>query len=131
MIVFIYVTKFGDDPDCIPGNPFFSAGIQSGCGEAIVNDSLFLMSQNGIKYSQALVRSLQAGGYLEGDGDAEQIARLMCQYLQGATSFARVNRCCLDTAKKDVAMALYRLLGLKREHWFAAKSTWPAPPAAS
>src|SRR5690606_10392491 len=130
MIVFIYVTKFGDDPNCIPGNPFFSAGIQSGCGEAIVNESLQLMADNGVKYTQALVRSLQAGGYLEGDGDAEQIARLICQYLQGATSLARVSCGCLQTAKRDVAIALYRLLGLKREYWFSAKATWPPAPTA-
>ncbi|MES2604162.1 MAG: TetR/AcrR family transcriptional regulator [Pseudomonadota bacterium] len=130
MLNFIYINKFGDDVDNIPGSPFFN-GMQNGCGDVAVQNSLQCMSNNGLKYTQALVRSLQSGGYLEGEGDIEQKARLISQYLQGATSYARINRCCLDMVKKDVASAVYTLLGLKREHWFTTQPTWPALQQAS
>ncbi len=123
MINFIFSTKFGDDPDNIPGCPFFSAGSQAGCGEEAIADSLSDMSRNSVKYSLALVRNLQAGGYLEGDLDSERLARLLCQYIQGAVSFARINRD-IPTVKKDLPEAMYRLLGLKREYWFATQATW-------
>jgi len=124
VISFVLRTRFSEDPATAPGCPFFSAGIQSGCNEDAVNDNLLAMCQNGLKYNLALVRSLQTGGFLEGSGDPEQIARLISQYFQGATSFARVNRC-LDTIRQDLPAAMYRLLGLKREYWFATKANWP------
>lgn len=125
MINLILIVKCGTSADKSPGCPFFSAGLQSGCSDTTVNDSLAAMSEKGTRYNLALVRTLQAGGYLEGQDDAEQTARLMSQYLQGASSFARVNRCCLDTIRRDIPAALYRLLGLKREFWFATRATWP------
>lgn len=124
LINFIFITKFGQDADDVPGCPFFSAGSQAGCGEEAVNESLLNMSKNGVKYNLALVRSLYAAGYLEGDVDAERVARLMNQYIQGAVSFARVNRC-METIKRDVPEGLYRILGLKREYWFKTAATWP------
>lgn len=128
LINFIFITKIGHDADNIPGCPFFSAGAQTGCGEEAVNESLLNMSKNGVKYWLALVRSLSAADYLEGELDAERVARLLSQYTQGAVSFARVNRC-MEMIKRDVPEGIYRLLGLKREHWFSTASTWP--PAAS
>lgn len=128
LINFIFITKFGKDADDLPGCPFFSAGAQTGCEEQSVNESLLNMSQNGVKYNLALVRSLSAAGHLEGEVNAERIARLMNQYLQGAVSFARVNRC-MDTIKRDVPEGLYRLLGLKRELWYTTAATWPTPGA--
>ena len=125
LINFIFITKFGHDADNIPGCPFFSAGAQTGCGEEAVNESLLNMSKNGVKYNLALVRSLYAAGYLDGEVEAERVARLMNQYIQGAVSFARVNRC-METIKRDVPEGLYRILGLKREYWFKTASTWPA-----
>lgn len=125
MINFIFIVKFGQDTDNIPGCPFFSAGSQSGCVEDAVNDSLLNMSRNSVKYSLALVRTLHAAGYLEGEVDAERVARLMNQYMIGAVTFVRVNRC-LATIKRDVPEGIYRLLGLKREYWFATSATWPA-----
>lgn len=124
LINFIFITKFGCDTDNIPGCPFFSAGAQTGCAEASVNESLLTMSKNGVKYNLALVRSLMAADYLEGDVEPERVARLMNQYILGAVSFARVNRC-METIKRDVPEGLYRLLGLKREHWFSVAATWP------
>ena len=124
MITCILTTKFADDPDKAPGCPFFSAGMQTGCTDTEVNASLVTMSQNSMKYIQALVRTLQAGGYLASEVDPEQAARLTNQYLQGATAFARINRCCLDTIRRDIPTALYRLVDLKREYWFTTKPTW-------
>lgn len=125
MINFIFSNKFGDSPDNIPGCPFFSAGSQTACGEDTIAESLVGMSKNAIKYTLALVRNLHAGGYLEGEADLERIARLMNQYVQGAVTYARIHRD-IPTVKGDVPEALYRLVGLKREYWFATKATWTA-----
>jgi TetR/AcrR family transcriptional repressor of nem operon len=125
LIHFIFRIKFGDDPSCIRGCPFFSAGLQTGCEDSAINDNLFQMSQNCVKYNLALVRALSAAGYLEGEPNVERVARLLSQYVQGVSSYARVSRCqCMETVKLDLAEAFYRLLGLKREYWFAAKPTW-------
>ena len=123
MINFIFSTKFGNNPDNIPGCPFFSAGSQTGCGEEAVAESLIDMSRNGVKYSLALVRNLHSAGYLEGEIDPERVARLLSQYIQGAVSFARINRD-IATVKSDMPEGFYRLLGLKREYWYATKATW-------
>lgn len=128
VIVFIFHSKFSSERACVRGSPFFSAGMQTGCEEPMINDSLHKMSQNCVKYNLALVRSLHAAGYLEGEVDAERVARLLSQYMQGIAGFARVNGCaCLETLRKDIAEAFYRLTGLKREHWFATRPTWQAP----
>ena len=127
VVFFIFHNKFGSQNACVRGSPFFSAGLQTGCEEPMINDSLQKMSQNCVKYNLALVRSLLAAGYLEGEVDAERVARLISQYVQGLAGFARVNGCaCLDTLRKDIAEAFYRLLGLKREYWFVTKPTWQA-----
>jgi TetR/AcrR family transcriptional repressor of nem operon len=127
VINFIFAHKFGDDPANIPGCPFLSAGSQTGIDEESVNSTLVTMSQNSLKYWLALVRNLHNGGCLEEGLDAERTARMMNQYIQGAVSYARITR---DIAgvKRDLPEALYRLLGLKREHWFATKATWEAQP---
>lgn len=129
LVNFIFLHKFGCDDNNVPGCPFFSAGAQTGCQEESVNQSLLNMSRNGVKYNLALVRSLYAAGYLEGEVDGERVARLMNQYIQGAVSFARVNRC-IETVKGDVREGLYRILGLKRQYWYATKATWPAQDQA-
>lgn len=123
LITFIFINKFGEGSDNVRACQFFSSGAQTGCEDQSVNDSLLSMSRNGVKYNIALVNSLLAGGYLDGEVDVERVARLMSQYIQGAVSFARVN-CCFETIRKDVPEGLYRLLGLKREHWFSAKANW-------
>ncbi|HWK53264.1 MAG TPA: TetR/AcrR family transcriptional regulator [Hyphomicrobiales bacterium] len=127
MINFIFAHKFGDDPNNVPGCPFVSAGCQTGLDEAAINGKLVEMAQNSHKYSLALVRNLHGAGYLDGEVDVERVARLINQYIQGAVSYARISR---DIAgiKHDVPEALYRLLGLKREYWFATQATWQAKP---
>lgn len=125
IINFIFAQKFGNDPDNIPGCPYLSAGQQSGSGEESITRTLLKMSENSFKYSLALVRNLQGGNYLESDADPERIARQMNQYIQGAVSYARITHD-IETAKRDLPEALYRILGLKREYWFATKATWQA-----
>jgi TetR/AcrR family transcriptional repressor of nem operon len=131
LIQFIFRTKFGDDPSTIRGCPFFSAGLQTGCEDSTINDNLYQMSQNCVKYNLALVRALSASDYLEGQSDSQRVARLLSQYVQGVSGYARVSRCeCMETLKLDVAEAFYRLLGLKREYWFSVKPTWSGETAA-
>lgn len=125
-IQFIYINKVGEDKDNVPGCALFSAGMQIGCGETRITETLQLMTERGAKYNQALVSSLKNGGYLTGEKDIniEQIARLMQQYVQGAISHAQVTRN-IDNIKLDLPQGIYRLIGLKPEFWYSAKPTWP------
>lgn len=128
VISFIFHHKFTPDSSCVRGSPFFSAGLQTGCEEPMINESLHKMSQNCVKYYLAMVRSLLAAGYLESEVDPERVARLLSQYVQGLAGYARVNGCqCLRGMYADMAEGFYRLVGLKREYWFATKPTWEAP----
>lgn len=121
---FIYVNKVGEDKDNVPGCAFFSAGMQTGCCDTRITETLQLMTERGAKYNQALVRSLLNDNFLVEQKDIEQTARLMQQYVQGAISHARVTRN-IDHVKKDLPVGIYRLIGLKPEFWFSAKPTWP------
>jgi TetR/AcrR family transcriptional repressor of nem operon len=122
-IAFIFANKLGNDEDNIPGCAFFNASTQAGCCDETVTQALQLMSERGRIYNAALVRTLQAGNYLEGNTDAETLARLLQQYVQGAISHARINRDLTDI-KRDLPEGIYRILGLKTEYWFTTKPTW-------
>lgn len=118
MLNFMFENKLGGYPHSVKGCAFFSAQPDSE-DEAAVNASLSRMSKNGMMYSQAIVRALAAGGFLEEPVDVERQARMLSQYIQGVSAFVRVNRdLTLDCVKQDVAQAYFRLIGLKREHWF-------------
>ncbi|HTF96118.1 MAG TPA: TetR/AcrR family transcriptional regulator [Cellvibrio sp.] len=123
---FIYVNKIGEDKENVPGCAFFSAGMQAGCCEPRITETLQLMTERNARYNQALVRSLLAGHYLceQKNVDVEQTARLMQQYVQGAITHARVTRN-IENVRKDLPVGIYRLIGLKAEFWFNAKPTWP------
>lgn len=125
-IRFIFINKIGDDEMNIPGCAFFSSGMQTGCCEAKVIESLQAMSGRSSKYNLALIRSLQNGNYLESNVNVERVARLMQQYVQGAISNARVMRSLTHIAL-DLPEGIYRVIGLKPEFWFAATATWPGP----
>jgi len=122
VIEFIFARKFDEKVGGVRGCPLFSVGSQSGCGEDQIVQSLKKMSNNAVKYNRALIQTLNAGGYLEtrldSDSDIDSVSRLMSQYIQGAVSFARVNGC-IETIKRDLPEGLYRIIGLKREHWFS------------
>lgn len=121
-IQFIFINKIGEDEMNIPGCAFFSAGMQTGCCENKMIESLQLMSERGGKYNLALIRALQNGNYLEDKVDPERAGRLMQQYVQGAIMHARVLRS-ITHLKLDLPEGIYRIIGLKPEFWFTAKAT--------
>ncbi|GGY73976.1 TetR family transcriptional regulator [Cellvibrio zantedeschiae] len=122
-IQFIFINKIGEDEMNIPGCAFFSAGMQSGCCENKMIQSLQLMSERGAKYNTALIRTLQNGNFLEDNVNPEQAARLMQQYVQGAIMHARVQQNIVNL-KRDLPEGIYRIIGLKPEFWFSVKATW-------
>lgn len=126
-IRFIFINKIGEDEMNIPGCAFFSAGMQTGCCESKVIESLQAMSARSAKYNLALIRSLQNGNYLEGNVNPEQAARFMQQYVQGAISNARVLRS-IAHLNRDLPEGIYRIIGLKPEYWFTTTPTWPSLP---
>ncbi|RYZ93852.1 MAG: TetR/AcrR family transcriptional regulator [Moraxellaceae bacterium] len=121
-IQFIFINKIGEDEMNIPGCAFFSAGMQTGCCESKMIESLQVMSERGAKYNMALIRTLQNGNYLEENVNPEQAARLMQQYVQGAIMHARVQQD-ITHIKRDLPEGIYRIIGLKPEYWFTAKPT--------
>lgn len=127
-IAFILANKLGEDADNIPGCAFFNASTQIGCCDEKVNEALRLMLQRGRIYNTALVRALQSGNYLEEKADPERLARLLQQYVQGASSYARINRN-LEDMRRDLPEGVYRILGLKAQYWFTTKPTWSKAPA--
>ncbi|OUR64532.1 TetR family transcriptional regulator [Methylophaga sp. 42_25_T18] len=124
LIAFLLTAKLGDkDADEIHGCPFFTAGAQIGIDEKEVQIALRDISEKAIQYDFALVKALQAGDYLVDKEDPELLARLIYQFIHGVMSFSQL---CGDTdySRQDMPRGLYRLIGLKREFWFATTPTW-------
>lgn len=124
LIQFLFVAKFGDDNGA-PGCPFYNAGAQIGTNDEKVIAALRSMAEMAAKYNTALVKGLQAGGYLERDDDTQQLARLMYQYIHGVMSHAHVSDD-LEQVKHDLPSGLYRILSVKPEFWFATTAPWQA-----
>lgn len=116
LIQFLFQTKFRNET--IRGCPFFNAGAQIGTDDEEVIEALKTLSQTAITYNLALIKALNAGGYLERCGDMEQQARLVYHYIHGVMSYAYVQPD-IETIKKDLPEGLYRLLGVKQEYWFS------------
>ena len=112
----LYENKIGDDPEQLPGCPFFAATTQASCGEDLVVDAMRNMADHCGTYNLALINNLEKGGYLDGLVPPEQVARLMQNYIQGALNHARLTQ---DIAhlKADLSVGLLRVIGLKGEHW--------------
>lgn len=123
LIQFLFQAKLSDDS--VRGCPFFNAGAQIGTDDEKVIDALKNLSQTAITYNLALMKSLEAGGYLERSGDMEQQARLMYHYIHGVMSYAYVQPD-VETIKKDLPEGLYRLLGIKQNYWYSTSPTWEA-----
>jgi TetR/AcrR family transcriptional repressor of nem operon len=123
LIQFLFQAKLSDDS--VRGCPFFNAGAQIGTDDEKVIDALKNLSQTAITYNLALIKSLEAGGYLERSGDMEQQARLMYHYIHGVMSYAYVQPD-VETIKKDLPEGLYRLLGIKQNYWYSTSPTWEA-----
>lgn len=127
LIQFLFKSKLNDEK--VRGCPFFNAGAQIGTDDQKVIEALKTLSQTAITYNLALIKALNAGGYLErGGGDMEQQARLMYHYIHGVMSYAYVQPD-VETIKRDLPEGLYRLLGVKQEFWFSTSPTWEAEPA--
>lgn len=123
LLHFLIMAKLGNDQAGIRGCPFYTAGAQIGSTEEKVIEALQLLSRNAVKYNTALVRGLRSGGYLEEDVDAEQTALLLYHFIHGVFSYVQVQEG-VENIKRDLTVGLYRLLTLKREHWYAAKPNW-------
>lgn len=105
----------GDGGTQICGCPFFTSGAQAGCEELEVRAASRELSDNGVIYFAALARNLQAEGCLQRPVDAEQLGRLLHQFVQGLMMHGRIFQ---DFAQfcLDLREGLYQLLGVKEEH---------------
>lgn len=120
VLAFILRTKLDEEANDIPGCAFFSAGTQCGTNEHRIQDALREMSNASVRYNLSLVRALAGDGYLDDGVDQERAARYMHQYIQGVLIYGKVHRD-LQLVRDDLPEAIYRLLGLKREHWYSGK----------
>lgn len=116
----IFAKKIGDDINNIPGCAFFSAGNQASCEEAGIIRTLQQMNERSAKYNIALLRNLESGEFIAPLQDAEQVSRLMQQFIHGFVSHARLTRN-LEEARKDLPAGIYRIIGLKPEFWAASQ----------
>ncbi len=99
----------------VSGCPIFVAGGQVGSSEDKVIQCSRELSDEVLKYNTAIVRSLKDQGFLNGDPDIDQVARLMHQYIQGLLIYGRVFNS-LDVVRNDLREALYRIIDLKQEY---------------
>lgn len=116
LLELLYKNKIGDDPEQLPGCPFFAATTQASCGEDLVVSTMRDMADHCGTYNLALINNLEKGGYLDGLVPAEQVARMMQHYIQGALNQARLTQD-IDNLKRDLPVGLLRVIGLKSEYW--------------
>lgn len=116
-IQFIFERKFNESEGKVQGCPYFSCGSQTGLEDEMIMNNLREMSQKSIKYNIAMIRTLQAGGFLQEPVDVERCGRLISQYIQGAMAYARIDGD-IAKVKQDFPEGLFKVIGLKREHWF-------------
>jgi len=104
----------GNGETQICGCPFFTAGAQAGCEELEVRAASRELSDNGVLYFAALARNLQAEDCLERPVDAQQLGRLLQQFVQGLMMHGRIfqdfSQFCIDLRE-----GLYQLLGVKMQ----------------
>ncbi|WP_075186504.1 TetR/AcrR family transcriptional regulator [Teredinibacter haidensis] len=114
---FIFVHKFGEAKGTAGGCSYTSSVVHLGCDDESIAETQRSMLNKAIVYNAALIRTLQANGFLEAVGDEVRVARLFSQYIHGIVSFARVDND-FSIIKGDMAEGSFRILGLKREYWF-------------
>ena len=105
---------YGDD-NPVSGCPFFTSGGQAGPNEERIREASREMSDNAVKYTEALVRNLKSVGALNGDPDPLQVGRLIHQFIQGLLIYGRVYYD-LGVVKTDLREGIYRLVDLKQEY---------------
>ena len=115
-INYLFEKKIGNDPEHMPGCPFFTASQQSGCGETRIMASMQSMVNRADKYNLALINNLRNGGYLDDNLDTEQVSRLLQHYIHGALNHARLIQD-LANIRRDLPLGVYRIIGLKAEFW--------------
>lgn len=116
-IEYIFSKKFDEVTGKVLGSPYLTCGSHADGDNNMINNSLNEMCSNGIAYNMAIIRTLQTDGYLDGLVDIEQRARLLSQYIQGAVAFARIDGD-VTAIKSDFPEGIFRVIGLKHEHWF-------------
>ena len=122
------------DGNPVSGCPFFTSGGQAGPDEERIREASREMSDNAVKYTEALVRNLKSVGALNGDPDPVQVGRMIHQFIQGLLMYGRVY---FDLAVviTDLREGLYRLVDLKQEYrqpWLdSAPSSSEKSPALS
>ncbi|MEM7172210.1 MAG: TetR/AcrR family transcriptional regulator [Pseudomonadota bacterium] len=99
----------------VVGCPFFTSAGQAGACENKIREAAVEMEGHVQKYSVALIRGLKADGYLNGDLDVEQVARLLHHFVQGLLMYGRVMNS-LDAVRVDLRAGIYRLVDLKEEY---------------
>jgi TetR/AcrR family transcriptional repressor of nem operon len=109
----------GDDDLEVAGCPFFAAGGQVGRAEEKVRRAAVEMTEIGIRYGAAIIRNLKDGGYLDGDPDVEQLARMSFVFAQGLLIYGRTLNS-MAAVERDLRDGLYRIMGLKAEYRRAA-----------
>ena len=107
--------KYADAANPVIGCPFFSSAAQSGTDEQLVRRAALEMSEKSIVYSIALIRNLEAEGYLDDPIDPKVLGRLFSHYIQGVLLYGRVLMD-LDVVKNDLREGLYRMLSLKHQY---------------
>ncbi|KKN34086.1 hypothetical protein LCGC14_0797280 [marine sediment metagenome] len=128
LIQFLIKSKLGKNNERLPGCPFFNAGAQMGTDDEQVMTALMTLSTTAIAYNRALINALNNGDYLIYEMDSEQLARLMYNFINGCMNYANIQRDA-ESIINDLPIGLYRLLGLKQEHWFSTKATWADEPS--
>ena len=97
------------------GCPFFTAGGQVGTGEEKVRQVAVEMCEYGVRYTAALVRSLKSDGRLNGDPPAEQVGRLVYEFIHGLLMYGRIVNS-LEVVERDLREGIYRLLDVKQAY---------------
>lgn len=116
-IRFIYNKKFDEQTGDVRGCSYSPSAVHVGCTDESVAEIQRSMVARAITYNQALVRALKSQDLIETAENEEQVARLFTQFLQGLVNYARIDNE-HDRIKSDLTEGLFRILGLKREHWF-------------
>jgi TetR/AcrR family transcriptional repressor of nem operon len=96
----------------VSGCPFFTSGAQAGADNVKIRAASQEMEDHVQQYSVALIRSLKAEGFLNGDPDVEQVARFLHHFVQGILMYGRVMNS-LDAVRADLRAGIYRVIDLK------------------
>lgn len=112
----------------VSGCPFFTSGAQAGADNSKIRAASQEMEDHVQQYSVALIRSLKAEGFLNGDPDVEQVARFLHHFVQGILMYGRVMNS-LDAVRADLRAGIYRVIDLKDTYRVEGSETLVADKA--